>query len=147
MGSQGVPLAMFCRVAQNATLAVEEQRDRAVVHQLDLHHRAEDAFGHARGPPRATRATNWRYSACAASGRRRGHVAGTAAAAGVAVERELRDHQDRAADLERGEVHLARRVVEDPQVGDLVRQGVGVRGPVVAPDGEQDDEAAADLAG
>ncbi len=63
--------------------------------------------------------------------RRRGFdEAGTASLARVGVKRELRNDQHAAAHLQRGAVHLARVVLEHPQIcclaGEQFRFGFGV---------------------
>ena len=67
-----------------------------------------------------------------ALGELRGGAAGEArppAAARVRVERELRDDERRAADLEQRQVRPAVVVAEDPQLGGLAGEVVGDRPP------------------
>ena len=63
---------------------------------------------------------------------------------GVAVERELRDHQQRGADVGGRPVHHAVGVVEDPQVPELVGQLGRGGGVVVVGDADQHAEPGAD---
>ena len=70
-----------------------------------------------------------------------------AALARVPVERELRDDQDAAADVEHRAVHLAGVIREDTKVGDLVDDVREVGGAVARSRAEQNEQATADRPG
>ncbi len=69
---------------------------------------------------------------------------GAAASTDVPKERELRDGQDRSADVHDGEVHATRLVLEDAQTGDLVGDVFDVRGAVISAHAEVDEEPVVD---
>ena len=90
-------------------------------------------------PSSRRRATTASTSGSACSGRAAASHDGRRPFVGVAVERELRDHQQRRADVGRRHVHHAVGVVEDPQVPELVGQLGGGAGVVVV--GHADEHA------
>src|SRR5262245_4108434 len=113
----------------SSRVRVEPDRERAVVDQLDGHHRAEAARRdlYAKLPQRG------RESEIEALRELRGRgtgEAGAATAARVGVERELRDDEGRAADVDERQVRPAGLVVEDPELrhaaGERVRDGLVV---------------------
>ena len=70
--------------------------------------------------------------------------AGALALRQVGAQRELRHHQELAADVLAREVRLALGVVEDPQAGDLLRERLELGLAVGRGHAEEDQEAAAD---
>ena len=63
----------------------------------------------------------------------------------IAVQRELRDHEHAARDVEDSTVELAAIVVKDAKGEDLRREAFTVLGAIVMPDAEQDREPGTDL--
>jgi len=123
---------------------VQEDGHRAVVVDLYEHHGPEAASGHgdAGGAQVVGEALHQRL----------GHVgqggvgeAGTAAAARVGVERELGDDQGLAAAVQQREVHLARGVLKDAQVGDLLGQEARLGLAVAVPHPQEHHQPPADL--
>ena len=62
---------------------------------------------------------------------------GATAMSHVAVEGELRHGEERAADLAERAVHLARLVIEHPQLGELAGEELGIAGMILTADPEQ----------
>src|SRR5439155_23541079 len=105
---------------------VEHERHRTIVHEVDLHVLAERAAGDSR----SERLQGAAQGLEPFLGDLRGRCAGPGRAAAlvpVAVERELRHHQDFAADVRQRQVHLAVVVLEDAEVDDLLRQALRSR--------------------
>ena len=71
---------------------------------------------------------------------------GTALAARIAVESELRDGKNFAAGIQEGAIHLSLVIVENSQVHDFFGHIRGGRGGVVLSDGHEDDEPGPDFA-
>src|SRR3989442_15740692 len=69
---------------------------------------------------------------------------GTATVTRVAVERELRDDEYRAADVGDRPSHLPSLVIEDAEPGDLRRETLAVLCAIVGSNAQEHDEAAAD---
>src|SRR6185436_9139434 len=69
---------------------------------------------------------------------------GATALATVGMQRELRDDQQRAADLVDGLVHATLLVLEDPEARDLLTQPIGIRLGVARGDAEEHAEPAID---
>jgi hypothetical protein len=101
---------------------IDHERDRTVVDQLDLHAGAEAAVSdlEAGGAPRLDQALE---RGAGLPGRRRALERRPAPARERGEERELGDEQDRAAGGAQVEIHPSFRVVEQAQVGDLLRGG------------------------
>ena len=78
-------------------------------------------------------------------GGRRQIEARTPSFAAIAVQRELRNHQQRAACVENAAVHFAGLVGENPEAGDLAGKKIGVRGCVRFASAHQDQQPWADL--
>jgi len=72
---------------------------------------------------------------------------GALAASYVAVEGELGDGEDAAADILQAEVHFAVLIFEDAEARDFFCEVGGVGLGVVVGDAEQDQQSGADLAG
>src|SRR5688572_33406533 len=72
---------------------------------------------------------------------------GPPATADVAVERELGDRQDRAADVRDAVVQSPAIVLEQAKLDDLAREPLAVLRAVVGADADHHDEALADLGG
>src|SRR6266540_1660496 len=125
---------------------VEQDRDRSLVHELDLHRRAEDAGGD-REPLLADQRAEPLVQRVRRLGRRRKDEARPVALARVAVERELGHDEHAAGDLGEREVHLPRCVLEHAQRRHLVGEQAGVVLPIVASHPEQHREPAADPPG
>jgi ribosomal protein S18 acetylase RimI-like enzyme len=115
---------------------IEDDRDWAVVDELDLHLRAEDARLDADAEI-AQRLRNALDERIGVLGRRRGREARSVALAGLSEERELADDERFAVGIEERAVEAARLVGEDPQTGELRGETVGRR--VVVPDGRTDE--------
>ena len=99
--------------------------------ELDLHVGAEHAAADRAAPRASSARANASTRSAATSGLGRAGPRRPPALAHVAVERELRHHEDLAADLGEREVHLPGVVGEHPQVRDLLGQPLGlVRGVV-----------------
>ena len=79
-------------------------------------------------------------------GRRGGHETRPPPFAGIAQQRELADHEHRAAGVRQGQVHFSFGVVEDPQAHDLVGQLPRIVQRVVGGHAQQHQQSAADLA-
>src|SRR5688572_27131748 len=118
---------------------VEDEGHRAVIGEVDVHVLAEGAA--VTGDPGgfdggAERVIEWQ---CGVAGR--GCVErGPAAAADVAVQRELADAEDLAANIGKAEVHTPFGILEDAQAGHLRRELPGHGGRVVGcyPDEHQE---------
>ena len=63
----------------------------------------------------------------------------------IAIQRKLRDHQQRAADIGDGAVHLALGIGKDPQVPGLVGQEISLVFVIDLADAKQHAQACADL--
>ena len=118
-------------------LRLDEDRERPVVDQRHLHHRPELAGFHVQTP--ASQVGNNRVDeglgllpGGSVSPRR------AAPLAGVAVQGELRDHENRGTHVERGTF-----VVEDAQLGDLAGNRGHLLGTIASLDAQEDDEALA----
>src|SRR5262245_33416096 len=125
---------------------LEHDRHRPVVHELDLHLRAEDT-GRDRDAERSQLVAEPLVE-------RLGDLRGRSAAEarpvplrGVGDERELRDDERRPADVDDAPVEAALVVGEDPQPGDLPGELCGVLLRVVRSHAEQDAEAGPNLGG
>src|SRR5208282_1551222 len=94
-------------------VGVEQNRDGPIVHELERHVRLKDTGldAHAKRPQRAHKFLVERFPQFR---RRRVDEAGAALAARVAVQRELRDGERRAARIEERPVHFPLVVAEDP---------------------------------
>ena len=97
------------RRREAAGVDLEEDGDRAVVDELDGHVGAEAAGGDRRRRARAARRHHGVDERLGLLGPRGGDPRRAPAPAGVAVERELADHQHLAADVGRRAVHHRRR--------------------------------------
>jgi len=62
----------------------------------------------------------------------------------VAVQRELRHHEDRSADIGERALHPA-GLLEDPQSGDLRGEALAILGTIVQSDTQEDDDTGFDL--
>src|SRR5579884_704848 len=62
----------------------------------------------------------------------------------VPVQGELRDDQHRASHLRRIQIHLAHRVLPEPETGDLVGHRVHARSRVTIADSQQDQQSSVD---
>src|SRR5437879_5425183 len=124
--------------------AVEQDRDRAVVHQLDLHVLLEGAAAN-REPVHFERAGE-RLDSFAGDLRIGRRVPRRPApSTRVSVEGELGHDQDLAAGVLDRAVHLPLLVLEDPKGRDLRREPCLLAVHVGPPDADQDEEAGADL--
>src|SRR5581483_4773851 len=106
-------------------LRVEQDRDRALVHQFDLHHLLEPAGLAAQACIAYPHDEMFVEFPCT---RRRSGVIERRplAATDVSVERELRNHQHRALALAKVEIHLAVLIVEDAKADDLLGEVLGI---------------------
>ena len=87
------------------------------------------------------------YSGIACLGARRVDEARPPPFLRVAVERELGDHEQRAADIGEREVHLVLGVGEDPQPDDLVRHPPELLLRIVVGEPDEHDETRVDASG
>ncbi len=125
-----------------ASLSVDDDRDRAVVDELDLHPGAEDPRSH-RDAERAERIAEALDERFRLLRRRRGGEARPEALARLGEERELADDERLATSVEEGAVEATACVREDPNPGDLGSEPLRGVGPVPGGDPEQDEEARA----
>src|SRR5271154_4446420 len=125
--------------------AVEDDRYRTVVYQLDVHRGAELARLHLSPAHTCERKKVLiqaaRFFWCGGLDERR-----TAAGVGVCDQRELRYDQQRAFDLRNRQVHLAGIVGEDAHPEDFIRQERRVRFAIASRNSQQNDVAARDFA-
>jgi hypothetical protein len=124
---------------------LEQQGDRPVVHELDLHVRAEDAGGHV-GPAGAERVGEGVHQRLGLLRPGRVDVGRSPSLARVAVERELADDEHRARHVGHRPVHDSLVIGEDAQLPELAGQLLGVRGVVVVGDAHEHAQAGADAA-
>lgn len=125
--------------------AVEQNRNRAVVDELDLHVGLKDSRGDVNtGPAQLIDHQLIELLPLPCPGG--GDEGWPAAFAGIAQQCELADGEDRATGFGQVEVHLPVCVGENPQAANLVRQPAGVLGRVVGRDTDQDDQSVIDLA-
>ena len=97
--------------------------------------------------PRPASASQKRsYSGSACSGRAARAKRRAVALLGVGDQRELRDHERLAADVEQRAIELPLVVLEDPQARDLAREPLGVRVVVTVGHAQQHAEPRPDLA-
>src|SRR5919198_6584236 len=118
---------------------VENDRDRALVHQLDLHPRAEGA-GLDVYPERAQRLAEALVERLGFLGRSGLGKARPVSFGRVREQRELTDDEGRAASVEERAVELPLLVLEDPQARDSSGKPLRSRRVVAARDPEQDAE-------
>src|SRR5689334_6634962 len=113
---------------------VHHERDRSVVHQLDLHHRAEPPRGDldAALPQRQHQRLDERLRHRPG---RRGAPGRAAALARVGIQRELADHEHRRTLVEDGAL-----VAQDAQLADLAGERGHLLGAVVVRDADQGDQ-------
>lgn len=118
-------------------LRLDEDRERAVVDQRDLHHRPELAGLDMQAP--ATQIRNDRVDEGLSLITGRGmSPRGPTPLARVPIQRELRDHEDRRARVERGTL-----VIQDAQLSDLAGNRGHLLGTIASLDAQEDDEALA----
>src|SRR5687768_8487557 len=127
--------------------AVDQDGHWTIVDELDAHHGLELAGGHRQGNcpqfsheifVERTRQVGW-------SG---GIERRASALAHVAVQRELRDDQNRTASVEHRAVHqLSTLALEQPRIADLGGNVAHVVGGIVPAEAEQHEQAGANLAG
>lgn len=122
---------------------VEQQRDRAVVDQLDLHRGAEAAALDLAAARAETRDQELDQRP-GARGRRGAGERRPAAALDRRQESELRDDQQAAAGGGEIEIHPPLAVVEQPQRRELLRRRLDLSLAVVGLDADQHQQAAAD---
>ena len=123
-------------------LEVEDDRHRAVVDQLDLHLRAEDARLHA-DAFRAERLDEALDERLRLRARRRVGEARPVALSRVGEQRELAHDQRLAARVDERAVEAALVVGEDPQPRDLRRKAHGRFGHVFVPGTDEHEEPCA----
>lgn len=123
--------------------SAEDDRDRAVVDELDLHSLAEST-GRDRNPSRregCTEALTQRSRDLGTGGARE---AGPVALRRVGKERELTDDERLASDVDNREVELSLARLEDPQPRNLPGQTVGIVRAVLHGHPEENEQARAD---
>src|SRR5262249_55067330 len=125
---------------------IQEDRDRAVVDQLDLHVGLE-AAGFAAHSSRANLFYEIFIELASLFGRRRGVERWPLALADVSVKGELRDRKNCATLIEDRAVHLAVFIFKDPQADDFLGKIVGSGSAVGGADTEQDEEPRANFTG
>src|SRR5437867_5833738 len=110
--------ALSPEIALGPTVRRHDDRHGPVAFDVNAHAGSECSLRHRR--PRAPEHPAERVEEAAAEVGRRGMCeVGAAAMPDVAVERELRDHQDATAELEHRLAELAALVVEDAEREDL----------------------------
>lgn len=118
-------------------LRLDEDRERAVVHQRDLHHRPELAGLDVQAP--ATQIRNDRVDEGLSLITGRGmSPRGPTPLACVPIQRELRDHENRRTHIHRGTL-----VIQDAQLSDLACNRGHLLGTIASLDAQEDDEALA----
>jgi hypothetical protein len=130
-------------VAFRPTVGRKSDRDRAVGLERDSHRRAEAAL-RDHEPFSAEHTAKPIEQPMSNVGWRGGREIGPAAVTSVAVQRELGNHQDRAAHVAERSLHPT-ILFEDTESGDLRRQALAVFRSILDTDAEQDDDAPGDL--
>ena len=131
------------RSALKLPMAVEQQRDRTVVDQRDVHVQAKGARGHGKAP-RTNALGEIPVKLFGKIGRRGMGEARAAALAAITQERELADNEHFPTDVGEREVHLPSVVLEDAQARDFLSQVICVALRVVRRDAEQNEQSAGD---
>src|SRR3954465_1839793 len=127
--SIAIPIAMRTIVVRRdmkriMPLEVKHDRDGALVDELDRHARAEDPRldGDSERPQLSAETL---VELLGPLGRRRLREARPVSLRRVGDQRELGDHERRAADVQQRAVELAVLVLEDPQPDDLAGEPLG----------------------
>src|ERR1700758_2476871 len=107
-------------------LRVEQNGDWPVIDQLHLHHFLKPP-GFTAHPGSADAFHEVLIKVARFLGRSGSIERRTLAAADVAVERELRDHQNSSSHLRYRAIHLSSTVFKNAQPSDFVRQVTGIR--------------------
>ena len=110
-------------------LRVEQDRHRAIIDQRHIHMCAESALLHLKSL-RAQRLVEFEPDPFGMLGFAGAHEARTIAFSGVREQCELRDRQNRAADVVDRQIHLALFVFEHAQIRDFVGEPVDLPGAV-----------------
>ena len=117
---------------------IQHKRHRPPVYEVDVHHRAEAASFDVRAAGAKLR--DELFVEGLGNLWRRGFVErGTPALPAVAVERELRDDQQRASCIGDGEIHLALAVLEYSERQYFLREILRVYIGIVLPGPEEDE--------
>ena len=138
----GLPSAVAMRAVSPHRLAVrrvEPDRERAVVDELDGHLGPERS-GRDRDAERRERRREADIEPLGELGGGTGGEARAPATTRVGVQRELRDDERRAADLEQRQVRPAVGVTEDAQLRGFPGEVLGDRVRVLRADSKQDDQ-------
>lgn len=118
--------------------AVEEEGYGAGVYEVDVHHGAE-AAGFDAGATGAEPGDEFFVEGLGDLGRCSLVEGGAPALTAVAVEGELGDDEERAADIRDGEIHLAVGVLEYAERKNLVGEVIGVGGGIVLARAEENE--------
>src|SRR6266478_1256750 len=126
--------------------ALNQQRHRAVVDERNGHRRLEDSgFNTHYGAPR--HGDEMFVKRTRLLGRGGGVETGAASLAAIAVERELRDDEQRTSGVNQASVHLARVIRKNAQVEDFVREVLGGGLAIGFGHAQQNQQSRTDLAG
>jgi hypothetical protein len=138
---RGEPMVLPCP----PSLALQNNRDRSVVHELHLHPGTENAPRHVDAVPLERFAEDFveRLGSIRPGGAREARSVSLAC---VGDQRELADDKRSAARIEHAAVEFSLLVLEDPQPRDLAGEPSGGRLVVLVGNAEQDAEPALDRA-
>src|SRR5260370_33017331 len=148
-GCQGVrkwPAILPCRNRNGSqSLAVKPDRDRPLIPNLNSHRSTKNPTCDSK--PIASKSILEELKETFCNYWRRGiGKTGTAASAHISIERELRDDQHFAANIEQRAVHLAFIVAKDAQVDNFISQGLDLNLAIAPPYSQQYQEAMTYLA-
>ena len=125
--------------------AVDQDGDRAVVSQVDLHLGLENTgfYPHTCTPEPVYKIG---VEQVGLFGFGSVGIGRAPSSPDVSIKRELGNHEDSAVIVDEGEIHLSIVVRENTEIDDLVGQVIGVACRIVITYGEEDCEAGFDFA-
>ena len=126
-------------------LAFQQQGDRPVIDQFDIHHGAKYSGAHMLPGQTFIQVINeqvvQRFGMLRRSGIR---IAGPVSMTRIAIERELRNHHDIATDVFDGIIHLPRFIVKNPQLRTTACKVFAIGLRVAVFHAEEDQDALSD---